>query len=125
MARLSAPLLKWLGNPESLPRERAHSLSVPFNPTIEQFIVCGEQLYRRAVRRNVLAEVWGVVAVMWLSTLWVGISVALSTGGHPATAVLPLAAWIAHRRMEKRAFGRVNNVRKDLQIGKAIRRDGT
>jgi len=45
---------------------------------------------------------------MWLSTLWVGISVALSTGGHPATAVLPLAAWIAHRRTEKRKFGRVN-----------------
>ena len=83
-------------------------------------------MYRRAVRGNVLSQVWGVVAVMWLSTLWVGISVALSTGGHPATAVLPLAAWIAHRRMEKREFGRVNKcVRKDLQIGKAIRPDGT
>src|SRR5437667_2223935 len=39
---------------------------------------------------------------MWLSTLWVGISVALSTGGHPATAGLPLAAWLAHRRTANR-----------------------
>ena len=56
---------------------------------------------------------------MWLSTLWVGISVALSTGGHPATAVLPLAAWIAHRRTEKRKFGRVNKCVRTLRTCKS------
>src|SRR5438874_9094515 len=43
----------------------------------------------------------------------------LSTGGHPATAVLPLAAWIAHRRTEKRKLGRVNKCVRTLRTCKS------
>src|SRR6266571_2227977 len=108
-----------------------NSLSVPFKSRYRKSIVCGEQFWGGlfgGASHDSNRESRAFWPFMWLSTLWIGISVALSTGGHPTTAVLPLAAWIAHRRTEKRKFGRVNKcVRtlKDLQIGKAICRPGT
>ena len=37
---------------------------------------------------------------VWLSTVWVALSIALLSDGHPATAFLPLFFWFAHRRCE-------------------------
>jgi hypothetical protein len=37
---------------------------------------------------------------VWLSTIWVALSIALLSDGHPATAFLPLFFWFAHRRWE-------------------------
>jgi len=39
---------------------------------------------------------------MMLSTLWVGLSIAMSVDGHPVTAVVPLIAWVLHHRCERR-----------------------
>jgi hypothetical protein len=37
---------------------------------------------------------------VWLSTVWVALSIALLSDGHPATAFLPLFFWFVHRRWE-------------------------
>jgi hypothetical protein len=37
---------------------------------------------------------------VWLSTVWVALSIALLCDGHPATAFLPLFFWFVHRRWE-------------------------
>jgi hypothetical protein len=37
---------------------------------------------------------------VWLSTIWVALSIALLFDGHPVTASLPLLFWFLHRRWE-------------------------
>src|SRR5437868_4658511 len=37
---------------------------------------------------------------VWLSTVWVALSIVLLCDGHPATAILPLFFWFLHRRWE-------------------------
>jgi len=37
---------------------------------------------------------------VWLSTVWVALSIALLFDGHPVTAFLPLFFWFLHRRWE-------------------------
>jgi hypothetical protein len=37
---------------------------------------------------------------VWLSTVWVALSIALLSDGHPATAFLPLFLWFVHRHWE-------------------------
>lgn len=39
---------------------------------------------------------------VWLSTVWVAVSIVLSLDGHPATGTAPLVLWAFHRRMERR-----------------------
>jgi len=41
---------------------------------------------------------------MWLSTIWVAVSIVLTTDAHPTTATIALCVWMLHRRWEKRAF---------------------
>jgi hypothetical protein len=43
---------------------------------------------------------------MWLSTIWIALSITLSLDGHPMTALLPLSVWIAHRRWERKTYKR-------------------
>jgi hypothetical protein len=37
---------------------------------------------------------------VWLSTVWVALSIVLLCDGHPASAILPLFFWFVHRRWE-------------------------
>jgi hypothetical protein len=43
---------------------------------------------------------------MWVSTIWIAVSIVLSFGGHPMTAVIPLSIWVAHRRWERKSYKR-------------------
>jgi len=38
---------------------------------------------------------------MWLSTIWIALSIVLTSDAHPTTATIALCAWVLHRRWEK------------------------
>jgi len=46
---------------------------------------------------------------MWLSTIWVAVSIVLTSDAHPATATMILCLWVWHRRWEKRTFRTVSS----------------
>jgi len=39
---------------------------------------------------------------MWLSTIWVAVSIVLTSGAHPTTGTVALCLWMLHRRWEKK-----------------------
>jgi hypothetical protein len=41
---------------------------------------------------------------MWLSTIWVAVSIVLTADAHPTTATIALCFWILHRRWEKATY---------------------
>jgi hypothetical protein len=45
-------------------------------------------------------------ATMRLSTIWIAVSIVLSINGHPASAIVPIALWVLHRRFEKNVLDR-------------------
>jgi hypothetical protein len=41
---------------------------------------------------------------MWLSTIWVAVSIVLTYDAHPTTGTVALCLWMLHRRWEKKSY---------------------
>jgi hypothetical protein len=85
-----------------VPFSAAHSLGTmvkrhgyPFSARL----TCPDQIERNRVSTDMASKSSRPYPV-WLSTVWVALSLALLCDGHPATAFLPLFFWFAHRRCE-------------------------
>jgi hypothetical protein len=85
-----------------VPFSAAHSLGTMVQTartSVSARLTCPDQIERNRVSTDMASKSSRPYPV-WLSTIWVALSIALLSDGHPATAFLPLFLWFAHRRWE-------------------------